>query len=82
MGKPSPICIYDLMDKFDVTKEETLIVGDRLYTDILVGVNANVETVAVLSGETNKEEINNSSYKPTYILDSVADLPNLLDKAK
>ena len=78
MGKPDPICLYDLMKKYNVSKDEVLVVGDRLYTDILVGVNAGVDTLAVLSGEINMDEINQSPYKPTYIRDSIKDLIELL----
>lgn len=78
LGKPRPDMIYFLIEKFGLNKEDVLIVGDRLYTDILVGVNAGVDTVAVLTGETNMDEINNADYKPTYILDSVKDLAKLL----
>ena len=78
MGKPDPEVIYTLAKKFNVKLDEVLVVGDRIYTDILVGVNAKVDTVMVLSGETTMEDLKNYSYKPTYILDSIKDLPNLL----
>ena len=57
-----------------------LAVGDRLYTDIQVAVNAKVDSVAVLSGESSLEDINNYPDKPTYILDSIKELPDLLKK--
>ena len=78
LGKPSKAVIEALMRKYGVTKEETIVVGDRLYTDILVGVNAGVDSVCVLSGEASMDDINRSEYKPTYILKSVAELPDLL----
>ena len=56
------------------------MVGDRLYTDILVGVNAGVDSLCVLSGESSLEDVNNYPHKPTYILDSIKDLPELLEK--
>ena len=55
-----------------------MIVGDRYYTDIVAGLNAGVDAVAVLSGETTLEEFNAAKRKPTYIIDSIADLVNLL----
>ena len=55
-----------------------MMVGDRYYTDIVAGLNAGVDTVAVLSGETTLEEFNNAKEKPTYIIDSIADLVSLL----
>ena len=80
MGKPNPEIIDYIAKQFNVKKEEILVVGDRLYTDILVGVKANVDTLCVLSGESSLEDINNYEYKPTYILDSIKDLPELLEK--
>ncbi|WP_425593064.1 HAD hydrolase-like protein [Morganella morganii] len=44
------------------------MIGDRLYTDILMASNANVDSVLVLSGDTKRDEIENSEIKPTYIL--------------
>ena len=80
MGKPDPEVIYTLAKMFNVKLDEILVVGDRIYTDILVGVNAKVDTVMVLSGETKMEDLKNYSYKPTYIIDSIKDLPDLLNK--
>jgi ribonucleotide monophosphatase NagD (HAD superfamily) len=57
-----------------------MMVGDRYYTDIVAGINAGVDTVAVLSGETTLEEFNKANKKPTYIIESIADLINLLKK--
>lgn len=80
LGKPEPTMIYQVMEKFNVIKEETLMVGDRYYTDILAGINAGVDTVAVLSGETTKDEFLNANKKPTFILNSIKDLGELLSK--
>ena len=80
MGKPNPEIIDFLAKQFGVTKEEVLVVGDRLYTDILVGINAKVDTLCVLSGESSMEDVNNYPHKPTFILDSIKDLPDLLNK--
>ena len=70
MGKPDPEVVYTLAKKFNVKLDEVLVVGDRIYTDILVGVNAKVDSVMVLSGETTLEEMEKYSYRPTYILNS------------
>ena len=47
-------------NKFGYTREETLVIGDRLYTDIASGNNAEVDTVCVLSGEASEYDIRNS----------------------
>ncbi len=80
MGKPDPEVIYYLMEKFGVKPEETVVVGDRIYTDILVGVNAKVDSVMVLSGETKLDDLAGYDYKPTYIIHSIKELPALLEK--
>ena len=80
MGKPNPEIIDYLAEQFNVTKDEVMVVGDRLYTDILVGVNAKVDSLCVLSGESSFEDVKKYEYQPTFILDSIKDLPDLLEK--
>ena len=80
LGKPNPEIIDYLAKQFSVNKDEIMVVGDRLYTDILVGVNAGVDSLCVLSGESTLEDVKNYEHKPTYILDSIKDLPSLLKK--
>lgn len=74
IGKPMPEMIYSAMQKFNATKEQTVVFGDRLYTDIASGVNAGVDTVFVLSGEATMEDLKVSEVKPTFVLNSVKDL--------
>ena len=80
MGKPDPEVVYTLAKMFNVSLDDVVVVGDRIYTDILVGVNANVTSVMVLSGETKMEDLKNYSYRPTYIINSIKELPDLLKK--
>lgn len=82
LGKPNGEMIKFLCKKEGIDIDDTMVVGDRLYTDILVGINAGCDSVAVLTGETNMAEINESEYKPTYIIDSIKDLPDLLKGKK
>lgn len=79
IGKPQPTMILEVMKKFGFKKEETLVVGDRVYTDIASGVNAGVDTVCVLSGEVTLEEVKEGEIKPTFTLDSVKDILNELN---
>ena len=78
LGKPEPDMINCLIEKFGVKKEDVLVVGDRIYTDIKSGINAGVDTCAVLSGEISMDDIEKSPDKPTFILDSIKDLPKIL----
>ncbi|MCR4879519.1 MAG: HAD-IIA family hydrolase [Bacilli bacterium] len=80
LGKPDPEIINQLIKKYQVLPSEVICIGDRLYTDIKVAVNAKIDSVCVLSGESTLEDINNYEAKPTYILDSIKDLPDLLKK--
>lgn len=80
LGKPAPNIINQLIKKYNVKKEEVICIGDRLYTDIQVAINAGIDSVCVLSGESTLEDINQYPNKPTYILDSIKELPELLEK--
>ena len=62
------------MQKWQVKREDVVVIGDRIYTDIASGVNAGVDTVLVLSGEATKKDYDESQIKPTYLLQSVKDL--------
>jgi HAD superfamily hydrolase (TIGR01457 family) len=74
IGKPEPQMVFCAMQKTGFTKEETLVVGDRIYTDIASGYNAGVDTLLVLSGEATMKDYNDSDIKPTFVLNSVKDL--------
>ncbi|MCR4709929.1 MAG: HAD-IIA family hydrolase [Clostridiales bacterium] len=74
MGKPEPLMAELAMKKFGCTKEETLIMGDRIYTDIACGVNAGVDTAFLLSGEGVLEDIDKYGIEPTYIFNSIKEI--------
>lgn len=71
IGKPEPLMIECAMRKFGATKSQTVVLGDRLYTDIASGLSAGVDTVCVLSGEVTLEDIEKSEIKPTYVFNGV-----------
>ena len=76
IGKPEPTMIFEVMKKFHVTPEETVVIGDRLYTDIASGKNAGVDTVCVLSGEVTLQEVIDAPecQRPTFVLESVKNM--------
>ncbi len=74
IGKPQPEMLLLAMKKHGYTKEETLMVGDRVYTDIASGFNAGVDTVFVLSGEGTLDDAQNTQTKPTYIMKNIREL--------
>lgn len=71
IGKPQPEMINLAIEKTGFKKEETIIFGDRLYTDIASGFNAGISTVFVLSGEGTMEDVEKSDVKPTYIYENI-----------
>ena len=74
IGKPQPEMVKLAMAATGAAPEETMVVGDRLYTDIACGVNAGVDTAFVLSGEGTMEDLEASDVKPTWVFDDVAAL--------
>ena len=74
IGKPSPAMIEYAMRAFGASKAQTVVIGDRLYTDIASGINAGVDTVCVLSGEVTLDDITKSKIKPDFVLAGVWEL--------
>lgn len=80
IGKPQPDMIYLALEKTGYGKEDALMLGDRLYTDIASGVNAGIDTVFVLSGEGTMQDLAESDAKPTYIRQNIRELCDELVK--
>ena len=74
IGKPNPLMMRTGLKKLGVHSEEAVMIGDRMDTDIIGGVESGMETVLVMSGVSNRENIQQFSYQPHYILDRVGDL--------
>jgi len=74
VGKPNPLMMRNALKKLGCRREETAIIGDRMDTDIIAGVEAEITTVLVLSGVTQREDLSRYAYQPDYILDGVGDL--------
>lgn len=74
IGKPQPDMALLAMEKTGRSKEETAIVGDRIYTDIACGVNAGISTIFVLSGEGVREDIEKYDIHPEYVLENIREL--------
>ena len=74
IGKPSPLMIEEVIKKFGADKKDVVVIGDRIYTDIASGVNAGVDTVLVLSGETTVKTCDESEIKPTYLIKDVKEI--------
>lgn len=82
IGKPEPKMVDIVRKKFGVSPEETVVIGDRLYTDIATGLNAGVTSVCVLTGEATVEEIESGPIRPTLTFHNVREIVNLLQREK
>ena len=74
IGKPQPAMARLAMERAGVPAEKTLMMGDRLYTDIAAGVNAGIDTAFVLSGEGTLADLDSSEIKPTWVFENIAAL--------
>lgn len=82
IGKPKPDMVYSAMETFGYRRDETAVVGDRIYTDIPAGINAGVCSICVLSGEATLEDIHESDVSPTFVFESVKDIYDGLFKTR
>lgn len=62
------------MKKYGYNENETVVIGDRLYTDIATGINAGVTSICVLTGEAKLEDCISGEYKPEFVYESVKEL--------
>lgn len=74
LGKPSKSVVDLCLQLSGFTREETLVVGDRLYTDIACGINGNVDTCVVFTGEAQPEDMNNTPYPADYQFENIQSL--------
>lgn len=79
IGKPKPGMALLAMRKTGYSPEETVIIGDRLYTDIACGINAGIDAALVLSGEATLEDLAASEVKPTMIFRDVQEILGYLE---
>ncbi|MGH3496173.1 MAG: HAD-IIA family hydrolase [Nocardioidaceae bacterium] len=80
VGKPNPLMMRSALNRIEAHSETTVMVGDRMDTDIISGLEAGMRTVLVLSGSTAEHEVERFPYRATRIVDSVADLIDLVDE--
>ena len=74
VGKPNPLMIRHGLKKLNCHSQDIAFIGDRMDTDIIAGIESNVDTVLVLSGVTAKENIGLYPYRPKYILNGVGEI--------
>jgi NagD protein len=74
VGKPNPLMMRNALKKLSCQREDTAIIGDRMDTDIIAGIESEIETVLVLSGVTTPENMKQFAYRARYVLNGVGDL--------
>lgn len=74
VGKPNPLMMRRALTALGTHSDETIMVGDRMDTDVIAGMEAGMETILVLSGVTRMEDVEKFPYRPTRILNSVAEI--------
>jgi NagD protein len=74
VGKPNPLMMRSALNAIDAHSETTAMVGDRMDTDVVAGLEAGMHTVLVLTGSTTREQAEAFPYRPSRIVDSIADL--------
>ena len=74
VGKPNPLMMREGMNRIGAHSEETVMIGDRMDTDVIAGIEAGLTTVLVLSGVTSAEEVEQFAYRPSRVISSVAEL--------
>jgi len=78
VGKPNPMMFRSALNKIEAHSETTVMVGDRMDTDIVAGIEAGLDTILVLSGSTRAADIARYPYRPGRVLESIADAVSLI----
>ena len=74
VGKPNPLMMRNAIRKLKAQYETSIVIGDRMDTDILAGIESEISTCLVLSGITRREEIAEFSYRPNFVLNGISDI--------
>ena len=74
IGKPNPLMMRHALKKLDCHRVDAAIIGDRMDTDIISGIESELDTVLVLTGVTNREDLVKFAYAPKYVLNDVGDI--------
>ena len=82
IGKPEPEMALLAMERSGYTKDQTMLIGDRVYTDIACGIRAGIDACLVLSGESTMADVEENEYKPTCIYENIRTLLTALQAAR
>lgn len=79
VGKPNPLMMRHALKRLGAKREDTVIIGDRMDTDIIAGIETEIETVLVLSGVTAEIDLDRFPYRPHHVFTGIAELMATLD---
>jgi NagD protein len=74
VGKPNPMMIRSALNRIEAHSESTAMVGDRMDTDVVAGIEAGLRTFLVLTGSTRAADVDTYPFRPSEVVDSIADL--------
>ncbi len=80
IGKPNPLMMRSALNRLEAHSESTVMIGDRMDTDVISGLEAGLRTILVSTGSTRPGDVETFPYRPTEVVDSVADLVHLVDE--
>jgi len=77
IGKPNPLMMRSALNRLEAHSETTIMIGDRMDTDIISGLEAGLRTVLVTTGSTRPDQVDTFPYRPTRVVESIAELVEL-----
>jgi len=80
VGKPNPLMMRSALNRLEAHSETTVMIGDRMDTDVVSGLEAGLRTVLVLTGSTRADQVEHFPYRPTRVVESIADLVPLVSE--
>lgn len=78
VGKPNPLMMRSALNRIEAHSETSVMIGDRMDTDIISGLEAGLRSILVLTGSTGEHEVDRFPYRPTRIVESIADVVPLI----
>jgi NagD protein len=78
VGKPNPMMLRSALNRIEAHSENTVMIGDRMDTDVIAGIEAGLDTILVLTGSTRSGDVERFPYRPGRVLDSIADVVGLV----
>ena len=77
LGKPNPLMMRTALKRLGCRREESFIIGDRMDTDIIAGLESEIDSILLLSGVTHEDDLSTFPYRPHYVLPGIGDIPRL-----